>query len=50
MSERLANDFQFIDVGRRDPDKKSMQARKTKYVEIYEEYTDNQVASQAHSQ
>nr|MDJ0878496.1 FAD-dependent oxidoreductase [Halieaceae bacterium] len=48
MSERLANDFQFIDVGRRDPDKKSMQARKTEYVEIYEEYTDNQVASQAH--
>ncbi len=48
MSDRLANDFQFIDVGRRDPDKKPMQARKTEYVEIYEEYTDNQVASQAH--
>ena len=48
MSERLANDFQFIDVGRRDPDKKSLQARKTEYVEIYEEYSSGQVASQAH--
>ncbi len=48
MSDRLANDFQFIDVGRRDPDKKSMQARKTEYVEIYEEYTEGQAASQAH--
>jgi glutamate synthase (NADPH/NADH) small chain len=48
MSDRLANDFQFIDVGRRDPDKKSLQARKTEYVEIYEEYTSHQVKSQAH--
>jgi glutamate synthase (NADPH/NADH) small chain len=48
MTDRLANDFQFIDVGRRDPDKKSLQARKTQYVEIYEEYTSGQAASQAH--
>ncbi len=48
MSERLANDFQFIDVGRIDPDKKSLDARKTEYVEIYEEYTPTQVEGQAH--
>ncbi len=48
MTDRLANDFQFIDVGRRDPDKKTLQERKTQYVEIYEEYTDSQVSSQAH--
>ncbi|MEE4192213.1 MAG: FAD-dependent oxidoreductase [Halieaceae bacterium] len=48
MTDRLANDFQFIDVGRRDPDKKSLHARKTEYVEIYEEYTESQVSGQAH--
>ncbi len=48
MNDRLANDFQFIDVGRRDPDKRTLQARKTQYVEIYEEYSDGQVSSQAH--
>ena len=48
MNDRLANDFQFIDVGRQEPEKKSLQARKTEYVEIYEEYTDGEAASQAH--
>ncbi|MEH6589182.1 MAG: FAD-dependent oxidoreductase [Halioglobus sp.] len=48
MSKRLSNDFQFIDVGRSDPDKKGLHARKTEYVEIYEPYSSNQVEGQAH--
>ncbi|MEM0955023.1 MAG: FAD-dependent oxidoreductase [Pseudomonadota bacterium] len=47
MSERLANDFQFVEVERRDPDKKALQARKTQYVEIYDEYQKDQVEHQA---
>jgi glutamate synthase (NADPH/NADH) small chain len=48
MSKRLSNDFQFIEVGRLDPDKKALRARKTQYVEIYEPYSSNQVEGQAH--
>ncbi|MEM1110774.1 MAG: FAD-dependent oxidoreductase [Pseudomonadota bacterium] len=48
MSNRLANNFQFIDVGRNDPDKKALAERKTEYVEIYEPYTREQVADQSH--
>lgn len=48
MTERLKNDFQFIQIGRSDPAKKSLYARKTEYIEIYEQYTPSQVASQAH--
>ena len=39
MNKRLENHFQFIDVGRGDPDKKSLRSRKTEYVEIYHPYT-----------
>jgi glutamate synthase (NADPH/NADH) small chain len=48
MTERLANNFQFVEVGREDPDKKNLQTRKTEYVEIYEEYTPTEVGGQAH--
>jgi glutamate synthase (NADPH) small chain len=48
MSERLANNFQFIDVGRGDPDKKTLQTRKHEYAEIYNPYTKDQVAEQSH--
>ena len=48
MTKRLSNNFQFIDVGRGDPDKRSMQARRKEYVEIYEPYTEEQVAEQSH--
>ena len=48
MSERLANDFQFIEVERIDPDKKALHTRKTEYVEIYEQFKPTQVAGQAH--
>ncbi len=48
MSDRLDNDFQFLDVGRQDPDKKPLEVRKIDYVEIYEPYRPPQVRSQAH--
>ncbi len=48
MTDRLSNNFQFLDVGRNDPDKKSLDARKTQYVEIYEPYSSDQVAEQSH--
>ena len=48
MTERLANNFQFVEVQRTDPDKKSMHARRTRYVEIYEQFTPTEVAEQSH--
>lgn len=48
MTDRLHNDFQFIDVGRQDPDKKPMHTRRSEYVEIYQPYTENQVKHQSH--
>ena len=48
MSERLANNFQFIDVGRKDPEKKDIAARKSEYVEIYKPYSSGEVSDQAH--
>ena len=48
MTKRLSNDFQFIDVGRSDPDVKAVQSRKTEYLEIYEPYSEQQVAEQSH--
>ena len=38
MAERLSNDFQFIDVGRKDPKKKLLRQRKKEFVEIYEPF------------
>ena len=48
MSNRLANNFQFIDVGRNDPDKRPLRSRKTEYKEIYKQFTRDQVAEQSH--
>ena len=48
MSNRLANTFQFLDVDRADPDKKEIESRKTQYVEIYDDFTQEQVADQSH--
>jgi glutamate synthase (NADPH/NADH) small chain len=48
MSKRLANHFQFIDVGRGDPDLKTLHTRKQEYVEIYQPYSKEQVAEQSH--
>jgi glutamate synthase (NADPH/NADH) small chain len=48
MTDRLHNNFQFVEVGRVDPPKKSLQLRKIDYVEIYEPYTPKQAAQQSH--
>ncbi|MCP8900743.1 FAD-dependent oxidoreductase [Gilvimarinus xylanilyticus] len=48
MAERLHNNFQFIDVGRQDPQKKDIETRKHQFVEIYEPYSKDEVAGQAH--
>lgn len=48
MTKRLANNFQFIDVGRGDPDKKPIEARRSDYVEIYQPFTQEQVKEQSH--
>lgn len=48
MTQRLQNDFQFLDVGRQDPQKKDMDARTTEFVEIYQPYTKTEVADQSH--
>ncbi len=48
MTNRLSNTFQFIDVGRNDPDKKALDERKREYVEIYNPFTREQVAEQSH--
>lgn len=48
MSERLNNAFQFLDVGRADPEKKSLDLRQKDFVEIYEPYAETAVKEQAH--
>lgn len=48
MAERLNNDFQFVEVGRRDPDKKPLLIRKQAFEEIYKPYSGKQVAIQSH--
>ena len=46
--EKLENDFQFLDVRRYDPAKKSAEERKISFVEIYGEYNQVQASNQAH--
>ncbi len=48
MAERLNNDFQFLDVGRVDPSKKDINTRKSKFVEIYHPFSQEEVAVQSH--
>jgi glutamate synthase (NADPH/NADH) small chain len=48
MTQRLNNDFQFLDVGRRDPSKKDLNTRRTEFVEIYEPMGQRQAAEQSH--
>lgn len=47
MGSRASNNFQFIDVGRNDPNKRDIANRKTQYVEIYDQFTETQVENQA---
>ena len=46
--EELSNDFQFLEVGRFDPQKKSIEERKISFVEIYGEYNQTEASNQAH--
>lgn len=48
MTKRLNNHFQFLDVGRKDPDKKDMESRKTQFVEIYQPFSEEQAQDQSH--
>ena len=48
MTERLSNNFQFIDVGRKDPNKKDNKTRQNEFVEIYQPYTKTEVQEQSH--
>lgn len=48
MAERLSNNFQFIDVGRKDPAKKDISTRQKDFVEIYQPYTQPEVQEQSH--
>lgn len=48
MAARLHNVFQFLDVSRQDPSKKSIEVRKHKFVEIYQPYTKDEVEGQSH--
>nr|WP_132658269.1 FAD-dependent oxidoreductase [Pseudomonas aeruginosa] len=47
-SDRLNNDFQFIEVGRKDPKKKLLRQRKREFVEIHDLFKPQQAADQAH--
>jgi len=46
--EEITNDFQFLEVGRFDPHKISLEERKISFVEIYGEYNQTEVSNQAH--
>ena len=48
MSERLNNDFQFIQVDRQEPKKKAMESRTQEFVEIYEPSNQKLECNQAH--
>ena len=48
MADRLSNNFQFIDVGRQDPDKKPIDTRTSEFVEIYQPFQEEQVKHQSH--
>jgi glutamate synthase (NADPH/NADH) small chain len=48
MVERLSNDFQFLDVPRKDPKKKEVELRRGGYEEIYYPFETREVEHQAH--
>ncbi len=48
MTERLNNDFQFLDVPRQDPRKKDDAVRKSEFVEIYHPFENKEAQAQAH--
>ena len=44
----LKNDFQFLEVGRYDPNKKNLEERKINFVEIYGDYNQSEASNQSH--
>ena len=48
MTVKLANNFQFLDVQRQEPAKKSIETRTEHFVEIYDEFSEHQAAEQSH--
>ncbi|PCJ14771.1 MAG: glutamate synthase small subunit [Gammaproteobacteria bacterium] len=48
MAKRLNNNFQFIEVGRHDPKKKSAESRRSQYLEIYDPFKPDEAAAQSH--
>ncbi|PAV25900.1 glutamate synthase small subunit-like protein [Tamilnaduibacter salinus] len=48
MKERLNNHFQFVEVGRVDPNKVPAKKRKKEFAEIYHPFEPGEAASQSH--
>lgn len=48
MADRLSNDFQFMEVGRKGPEKISAAVRKKQFAEIYEPFKPRNASNQAH--
>lgn len=48
MSTRLHNDFQFVDVARKDPKKTAASVRKKQFNEIYTSFKPEEASNQAH--
>lgn len=48
MTERLNNDFQFIEVGRCEPTKLPARKRKQEFAEIYKPFEQEGAAEQSH--
>ena len=44
----LENDFQFLEIGRYDPNKKNIEERKINFVEIYGDYNQSEASNQSH--
>ena len=44
----IENDFQFLEVGRYDPNKKNIEERKINFVEIYGDYNQFEASNQSH--
>jgi len=44
----LENDFQFLEVGRYDPNKKNIEERKINFVEIHGDYNQLEASNQSH--
>ncbi|MGB0732751.1 MAG: FAD-dependent oxidoreductase [Pontibacterium sp.] len=48
MAERLNNDFQFLEVPRKGPEKIDAKVRSGQFAEIYEPFAENKASNQAH--